>query len=1100
MSGRPEIRPDPLVHLLREIKSIPSTRMALYNAIRSNLQNKIAFYSKSVAKEYRKVIREQQKAFSNMCAYGIQPKTIILELQQRSSGKPVFVNVDLEHGPTTLLPSPQYYKFQAYPFIEEIKKFQRIDSKLQDNKFQISLGLIASESTRGDRAAPYPTPGLFQLITQNPYATTDDGQYEIQPFPEKIGFITNDRTFVPCASWNLARTKVLEGSNDSEALKEARREYEAALQVANAQWTMCVQATDRLKLFPDPPSDVQLNTALQDFESAVVEFINSIKGQARIGIKQEVCDFIMNYLRSPTYYSDKYLNFALLGGAGTGKTTLAIILGKLLSSLGILVTPNSTVHSRSTLVGSYIGQTAEKTRAQLVDNLEGVMFVDEAYALTQSSAGGGDDGDPQFDPFGIESLNEFINFMDKTKGRISIIVAGYEHEMNTYWFGPNEGMVRRMPIVWRLENYSAQDLFDISTYFYRIEFDRSPLILPNISFEGKLLTESLCDLVEDADHLLTMFNRCCDTVRDVKGNSFARLRNQAGDVENVVRELTSMFIKSLRDIRVAVGGAGGGAGGGEMEGALLSRREVEAAFDRRFILKLDNETVTSKKYIADVQTRDTSHIEPPNTAGIERKVNQLVEEAEHATPHSRRVTRLVRRSQRVEQMVNPEAPFPRQGSLMQPYTPPHASLASRQAAREEEPSTLAERFERAQQESPTHPENALILEPTLEAHQLVQGGVQGGYEEDDATVDEAVATGGAGAGGAGAAITSESKRGHPRRSTVQSTMHRIDPVNVFKRLVMARANKSFLDNSNTNMNGFFSNALISSSLYDFGIRSQEVTTTESMFAYMDDTGQLKPYNYLQVLLGTVKRTGTAPPGGLAMLDYDTALSEDEDDGITKKRTKPYVSFDDFKALFDNPFLSHPKYRSICARMFVQFFYVFYRNWKDLPKLRRRDGLVLFIEILSVLERGGGRLPEGTLPVTRAFYEVKKKLTTPINHDVTNLLRLLVTFQHHALEVVEVLENPDHAAFFRQAVEGYLVPLGVNPDEFVAFVLDFSRDNSLVAVGSRFGGRIRHQIMKSNIRREINRLKQNPSPHQRMKVIEMIHHQSHFNKNGLTISM
>lgn len=1092
MSTRPEILPDPLVNLLHEIKTIPSTRKELYIAIQRNLLEKIAFYSRSVTKEYRKVIREQQNALSNMCSFGTQPKTIILELRQTSSGKSVFVHVDLNYGTTNLLPSFNYYRSANYDDIANIQKFNQNKGSNNLKQFSVSVGLETASQTGVAATAPYPPIGRYTCVTLNPSAHPDSSRaspesYRLDLVDNKIG--TLGTNFVPCFSWNLPRTRAM-SVESNELIREARREYEAALQVANAQWTMCVQAKERLRLFPSNPSADQMNLALQDFESAVEEFINNIKGQARIGIKQEIVDFIMNYRMSPKFYSDKYLNFALLGGAGTGKTTLANVLAKLLSSLGILVTANTTVHSRSTLVGSYIGQTAEKTRAQLVDNLEGVMFVDEAYALTQSSAGGKDDGDPQFDPFGIESMNEFINFMDKTKGRISIIVAGYEQEMNTYWFGPNEGMVRRMPIVWRLENYSAQDLFDISTYFYRIEFDRSPLILPNLSFEDKPLTESLCDIVEDVDHLLTMFNRCCDTVLDVKGNSFARLRNQAGDVENVVRELTSMFIKTLRDIRVA-----GGAGGGEvltMEGALLPQKDVQAAFNRRFILKLDNKTVASKKYIAEVQTTDTSHVEPPNTAGIERTVSDLVAAAELATPGSRRVTK-VRRSQRLEQMANPGMPFPRQGSSMQdpPPRPPRLSLStSHEGAEREEPSTLAERFQQEAQPgsptiSPRLPENALALEPTLEAHRLVLGG---GHEEEDATVPDAVVP----------PVTLESTSRRPKRSTAQnmSTMPRVDPTGVYTRLVMGRAGR-FLEESASNMNQFYSNGSI---MYDFGIRSrEEITTRESMFAYMDDKGQLKPYNYLQVLLGTVKRPGMAPPGGLAMLDKETALGDGEDDENTKKKTKPYVSFDDFKALFTEPFLSEPRYRGTCVRMFVQFFYIFYKNWKDIPQTLRRDGLVLFIEILKVLERGG-RLSDGILPVTLAFVGIKGKLSAPVNHDFTNLLRLLITFQHRALEVVEVLQTPEHAAFFREAVERDLLPLGVNPDEFMAFVLEFSRDNSLAAVGSRFGGRIRHQIMKSNIRREIERLKRNPTRQQRMKVIEMIHHQSHFNKNGLTISM
>jgi hypothetical protein len=171
MSERP-IKQDPLIPLVAELQADGDKKRELYTAIRLNLLGKIKFYSKSVINEYRKVISEQHKAFANLCSFGTQPKTIILELVQVSSGKPVFVNIDFEYGTTNLLPSASYYHFANYPDLIEIKKFNKNSGNDNLDKFALSVGLVSTGGSTSVAAGSYPNRNLFVCITTNP-STTD---------------------------------------------------------------------------------------------------------------------------------------------------------------------------------------------------------------------------------------------------------------------------------------------------------------------------------------------------------------------------------------------------------------------------------------------------------------------------------------------------------------------------------------------------------------------------------------------------------------------------------------------------------------------------------------------------------------------------------------------------------------------------------------------------------------------------------------------------------------------------------------------------------------------------------------------------------------
>ena len=138
------------------------------------------------------------------------------------------------------------------------------------------------------------------------------------------------------------------------------------------------------------------------------------------------------------------------GNPGTGKTTVARLIGRLYKELGLLDKGHVVEVDRSGRVGGYIGQTAIKTRAVLDSAKGGVLFIDEAYTLTSNHN----------NDYGAEAIATILSYMENNRGEIVVVVAGYPAEMAEFLV-QNPGLASRFDHTLDFPDYSDAELFDI---------------------------------------------------------------------------------------------------------------------------------------------------------------------------------------------------------------------------------------------------------------------------------------------------------------------------------------------------------------------------------------------------------------------------------------------------------------------------------------------------------------------------------------------------------------------------------------------------------------------------------------------------------------
>ena len=196
-------------------------------------------------------------------------------------------------------------------------------------------------------------------------------------------------------------------------------------------------------------------------ETNPYEELNSLIGLEKV--KQEVhslANFVkVQKMREKQGLKSPKLSYHLVftGSPGTGKTTVARIVARIYKDLGILKKGHLVETDRSGLIGQYVGQTAPRVNALCDSALNGVLFIDEAYAITQ--------GESKND-YGAEAVATLLKRMEDDRDKLVVIVAGYTNEMKRF-INSNPGLQSRFNRYINFPDYTADELYKIFEMYLR---------------------------------------------------------------------------------------------------------------------------------------------------------------------------------------------------------------------------------------------------------------------------------------------------------------------------------------------------------------------------------------------------------------------------------------------------------------------------------------------------------------------------------------------------------------------------------------------------------------------------------------------------------
>lgn len=201
----------------------------------------------------------------------------------------------------------------------------------------------------------------------------------------------------------------------------------------------------KTKTLPDIPIDTGLlRVSLSELDTLIG--LDTIKNDVN-----ELTKLVAYYREMGKDVLNRFsLHTVFTGNPGTGKTTIARIMGRIFKALGLLERGHVIETDREGLIAGYIGQTAIKTKAKIDEAMGGVLFIDEAYSLVDSQ-----------NSYGSEAIEVILKNMEDSRGKFAVIVAGYPHEM-TRFLDSNPGLKSRFDRTFVFEDYAPEQLMHIA--------------------------------------------------------------------------------------------------------------------------------------------------------------------------------------------------------------------------------------------------------------------------------------------------------------------------------------------------------------------------------------------------------------------------------------------------------------------------------------------------------------------------------------------------------------------------------------------------------------------------------------------------------------
>jgi AAA+ superfamily predicted ATPase len=252
---------------------------------------------------------------------------------------------------------------------------------------------------------------------------------------------------------DVSRSKLpkITSPSPSDSPKKIKRKVDINMEIQHLD--------DLIKLIDTYPLDEEIEyninmEALHNIKPYLNRFQNMIgMKNMKKNILDQILYFVQDlHLGGKGISRGDYLHTVIYGPPGTGKTHVAKIIGKIFSKLGILKKETFKKVTRSDLVAGFLGQTAIKTRDVINECLDGVLFIDEAYALGNSE---------KKDSFSKECIDTLCEALSNYKENLMVIIAGYENELNECFFNYNKGLDSRFTWRFKIDNYDGADLHKI---------------------------------------------------------------------------------------------------------------------------------------------------------------------------------------------------------------------------------------------------------------------------------------------------------------------------------------------------------------------------------------------------------------------------------------------------------------------------------------------------------------------------------------------------------------------------------------------------------------------------------------------------------------
>ncbi len=216
------------------------------------------------------------------------------------------------------------------------------------------------------------------------------------------------------------------------------------------------------------------------------------------------------------------LHLAFLGNPGTGKTTVARIVGHIYKKIGLLSKGHFLEVSRTDLIAGYQGQTAIKVKKVIEKAKGGVLFIDEAYSITEND---------QSDSYGRECLTELTKALEDYREDLVVIVAGYIEPMNKF-FESNPGLKSRFNTFIEFEDYCIEELEAILISMC----NENEYILHSEAKNKIKIT--LTELVEKKDESFSNAR----LVRNIFDELLMNHAKRAGQIENPTKDELSIIL------------------------------------------------------------------------------------------------------------------------------------------------------------------------------------------------------------------------------------------------------------------------------------------------------------------------------------------------------------------------------------------------------------------------------------------------------------------------------------------------------------------------------------------------------------------------------